>query len=247
MGADRDISGPGWWARGAAVAFAAGVALAFLGPFGTYDDFTPAERWAYWIVLTVLMWAQTAAAFHALRLAAAVRRRPLLVQAALAGLAGAAPTTFEVAYAEGLLRVGGVLTPRSLVETYLYVAAIALGLFVPLVWLARPRAAAAQETPGLPRELRGPPIALAAEDHYLRVHTAAGERLIHYRFSQAVRELGDAGVQVHRSWWVARDAVRAVERDGDRHVLVLDRGLRVPVSRTHVLAAREAGLLPARD
>lgn len=251
VGADRDISGPGWWVRGAGVALAAGMALAFLGPFGTYADFAPAERWTYWVVLTLLMWAQTAAAHHALRLAAAVRRLPRLVQAALAALAGALPTTFEVAYAEGLLRVGGVLTPRSLAETYAYVATIALGLFAPLVWLDRPRAAVPAEPvlqgTGLPRELRGPPIALSAEDHYLRVHAAAGDSLIHYRFSQAVRELGELGVQVHRSWWVAKGAVRRVERDGERHVLILDRDLRVPVSRTYVLAAREAGLLPSRD
>lgn len=241
------MSGSGWWARGAGAAVVAGVALAFLGPFGTYGDFTTAERWTYWIVLTVLMWGQTAAAFHVLRLAAGVRRRPWFVQAAAAALAGAAPTTFEVAYAEGLLRVGGVLTPRSLVETYGYVAVIAVGLFVPLVWLDRPRPAVPSEPSRTPPELRGPVLALSAEDHYLRVHTAAGDRLIHYRFSQAARELGEAGVQVHRSWWVAREAVRAVERDGERLVLVLDRGLRVPVSRTYMLAARQAGLLPGRD
>lgn len=247
VGADRDMAGPGWWARGAGAAVAGGAALAFLGPFGTYGDFTPVERWTYWIVLTVLMWAQTAAAFHVLRLVSGVRRRPWFVQAGLAALAGAVPTTFEVAYAEGLLRVGGVLTPASLVETYGYVAVIALGLFVPLVWLDRPRPAAASEPSRLPPELRGPVLALSAEDHYLRVHTRGGDSLIHHRFSHAVRELGGAGVQVHRSWWVAKDAVRGVERDGERLVLVLDRGLRVPVSRTYALAAREAGLLPARD
>lgn len=237
------MTGTGWWARGAAVALAVGAALAFLGPFGTFTDLAPAERWAYWLVLTVLMWAQTATAFQALRLSPAVRRWPLLLQAATASALGAVPTTFEVAYVEGLLRVGGVLTPRSLAETYGYVAVVALGLFVPLVVVRGPRPSPPAEPPVLPPELRRPVLALSAEDHYLRVHGPAGDTLIHHRFSDAVRALGDAGVQVHRSWWVARDAVRRVERIGERTVLVLDRGLRVPVSRTYALAARQAGLL----
>ncbi|HYG27145.1 MAG TPA: LytTR family DNA-binding domain-containing protein, partial [Caulobacteraceae bacterium] len=66
----------------------------------------------------------------------------------------------------------------------------------------------------------------------------------HYRFSDAVRAMGARGVQVHRSWWVARSAVTGVEREGDRHVLRLTGGVRAPVSRTYGLAAREAGLIP---
>lgn len=238
------------WLTGAAAALAAGAALGLLGPFGTYGDLTPLERYAYWIGLTVLMWLQAAAVFAALRRSPAFLRIPLWLQSSLAALAAAVPTTFEVAYVEGLLRVGGVLTPRSLMETYGSVAVIALGFFVPLILLQHRRR---RPTPApveivsfarsLPPALTGPIIALSAEDHYLRVHTASGDALIHHRFSDAVRELGDAGVQTHRSWWVAKDAVERVERDGDRHVLVLRADLRVPVSRTYALAVREAGLI----
>lgn len=239
------------WLTGGAAALAAGVALGLLGPFGTYGDLSPIERYAYWIGLTLLMWVQTAAVFAVLRRAPALLHLPLWLQAGLAALAGAVPTTFEVAYVEGLLRVGGVLTPRSLAETYGSVAVIALGFFVPLTLLQhRRRAAPAAPVEivsfarNLPPALSGPIVALSAEDHYLRVHTASGDALIHHRFSDAVRELGDAGVQTHRSWWVAKDAVERVERDGERHVLILRGDLRVPVSRTYGLAAREAGLIP---
>ena len=168
----------------------------------------------------------------------------------VAALAGAIPTTFEVAYVEGLLRVGGVLTPQSLLETFGSVAIIAVGFFVPLTLLQnrtagpRPPVETASFASALPPGLAGPIIALTAEDHYLRVHTDGGDALIHHRFSDAVRELGGAGVQVHRSWWVAKNAVERVEKDGDRHVLILKGGLRAPVSRTFGLAAREAGLVP---
>ncbi len=237
------------WAQGGLVAILVGVALGLLGPFGTYSDLSVAERYAYWIGLTVLMWAQTAAVFAALRRASSVLRWPLWAQATSAALLGAVPTTFQVAYLEGLLRVGGVLTPRSLAETYGSVAVIAVGLFLPLALIQqrRPRARAVEAASfakALPAELGTGVIALAAEDHYLRVHTDRGDSLIHHRFSDAVREMGDAGVQVHRSWWVAQDAVERVERDGDRHVLVLRGGLRAPVSRTYGHAARKAGLIP---
>jgi hypothetical protein len=239
----------GSWLRGAAAATVAGAALGLLGPFGTYGDLTVVQRYAYWIGLTVLMWVQIAAVFTALRRASGFARLRLWLQASLAALTGAVPTTFEVAYVEGLLRVGGVLTPRSLAETYASVAVIAVGLFTPLTLLQRRgRTSPPVETVSFAREL--PPelgtsiLALTAEDHYLRVHTERGDTLIHHRFSDAVRELGDAGVQVHRSWWVARQAVERVERDGDRHIVVLRGGVRAPVSRTFGLAARKAGLIP---
>jgi len=240
-------AGLGPWARGAGFALAVGVALAWLGPFGTYGDLTPAERYGYWIVLTVLMWLQCAAAYAMLRLWDTLARLPDWARGGLAALAGAVPTTFEVAYAEGLLRVGGVLTPRSLVETYASVAVIAVGVFVPLVLLNRPRRTASPAPEAAPSRLPPDVIALSAEDHYLRVFTRRGSSLIHHRFSDAVRELGEAGVQVHRSWWVARGAVQGVERDGERRILVLPGGLRAPVSRTYLLAARRAGLVSERD
>lgn len=237
-----------WW-RGGLAATLAGAALGVLGPFGTYGDLSITERYAYWIGLTVLMWTQTAVVFAALRLASRFARQPLWLQATAAALLGAVPTTFEVAYVEGLLRVGGVLTPRSLAETYGSVAVIAVGLFLPLTMILhrRPHAPAVESASfarALPAEVGSAVVALAAEDHYLRVHTDRGDSLIHHRLSDAVRELGDAGIQVHRSWWVAKDAVEGVERDGDRHVLVLRGGVRAPVSRTYGLAARKAGLIP---
>ena len=62
----------------------------------------------------------------------------------------------------------------------------------------------------LPLRLRGATIrAVQAEDHYLRLHTDRGSDLILMRLSDAVSELeGLEGARTHRSWWVAREAVR---------------------------------------
>lgn len=95
----------------------------------------------------------------------------------------------------------------------------------------------------LPSKLMGAVIhAVSAEDHYLRLHTSKGSDLILMRLADAIAELeGLEGAQVHRSWWVARDAVKDVRREGARVNLVLSDGTQVPVSRPNVKALREAG------
>jgi hypothetical protein len=92
-------------------------------------------------------------------------------------------------------------------------------------------------------ELGSTLLALAAEQHYLRVYTALGNDLILYRFSDAVKEMGARGVQVHRSYWVAKDASVSTENEGTKTQIVLKNGLKVPVSRTYKIAVRECGLL----
>ncbi len=94
----------------------------------------------------------------------------------------------------------------------------------------------------LPLKLRGAKIhAVQAEDHYLRIHTDRGSDLVLMRLSDAVEELeGLEGAQTHRSWWVARDAVRGVERGDGRATLTLVGGLSAPVSRRYARALREA-------
>ncbi|MEM8616875.1 MAG: LytTR family DNA-binding domain-containing protein [Pseudomonadota bacterium] len=86
--------------------------------------------------------------------------------------------------------------------------------------------------------------AIASEDHYLRVYTSAGEELILMRLTDAVRELAEAdGLQVHRSWWIAREGlVEEVRRDG-RSLLRLPSGTEVPVSRSYRKTAKAAGFI----
>lgn len=76
--------------------------------------------------------------------------------------------------------------------------------------------------------------ALSAEDHYLRVHTSAGNTLILMRLYDAIRELeGIEGSQTHRSWWVARDAIEDIRRQDGRVSLTLRGDIEAPVSRSY--------------
>ena len=85
-------------------------------------------------------------------------------------------------------------------------------------------------------------IALEAEDHYLRVHTDAGDELITARFADALAELAGAhGFRVHRSWWVAADAIETVRWRRGAGEATLAGGLVAPVSRANAALLKEAG------
>jgi DNA-binding LytR/AlgR family response regulator len=97
----------------------------------------------------------------------------------------------------------------------------------------------------LPPRLRSATLyAVQAEDHYIRFFTSAGSDLVLLRFSDALRELrGIKGAQVHRSWWVARDAVKSSRRDDGKLFLVLSDGTKAPVSRSYMRALQVEGWL----
>lgn len=80
------------------------------------------------------------------------------------------------------------------------------------------------------------------EDHYLRVHTDEGEGLALYRMSDAAADLADTdGMQVHRSWWVARATVKDVRKDRHKKTLIAKDGTEIPVGRSFEKNLRAAG------
>ena len=260
---DVDANG-GWrgWLplRNLALAVVAGAILGRIGPFDTFSELPALSRYAYWIGLTLLLWLQTAIAMHLLRDAAGHWSWP--ARTFVAALLGALPTAFEVAWAEGWLRVTRDLGLVDVAMIYGDVALIAVALALPLELIDGHRLIAPQPAApahgavnpinvdeliaALPPERRGALLALEAEDHYLRVHTDRGNALIHRRLSDALTRVAAIdGLRVHRSWWVAKAAIDRTERDGDRLSLHLTNGLVVPVSRTYALAVRAAGFTPA--
>jgi hypothetical protein len=92
----------------------------------------------------------------------------------------------------------------------------------------------------LPDELRRDIRWMKAEGNYVDVYGADDHRLVNDVFSRAADELRPLGIQVHRSYWVARDNIIRVESDKGRTYAVLKGGHRVPVSRSYLLEARRA-------
>jgi LytTr DNA-binding domain len=87
-------------------------------------------------------------------------------------------------------------------------------------------------------------LCLQMEDHYVRVHTVGSSRLVLATLNQAMMALESTdGLQVHRSWWVARKAVVRVVTQGRNLRLQLVNGISAPVARSAVAMVREAGWL----
>lgn len=237
------------WLRGMAVAAASAFFLAFSGAFGTGDN--PLWiRLTYWFTLMALgyVWGAFVARFFF----RGGRRRTgsLWLDATLASLLMSTPFTFVV-WGASNLAFGAHIPVRALPILFgsvllVSVAVMSLNLLIE----GRPVALATAAAPPpvkflerLPLKLRGADVwAVEAEDHYLRLHTSKGQDLILMRLADAVAELeGLEGAQVHRSWWVARDAIADARRGDGRATLTLKDGAEVPVSRTYAGVLRERG------
>jgi hypothetical protein len=87
----------------------------------------------------------------------------------------------------------------------------------------------------LPAHVRADIICLQVEDHYVRVHSRLSSAMVLMRFSDALRGVDHiAGSQVHRSWWVAANAVEGLRRSGRTAQITLCNGLAVPVSAPYL-------------
>ena len=234
----------GEWLRGLAISVGAALFLAMGGAFGSYAASLPA-RFAYWIVLMLLgwLWGAFVSGFVFRR---AGPPSSLWLQVLIASLALSIPFTAVVALA-GVLVFRTRYTPLQipgLVATVTLIAAVMIMLNV-LVALHLGVTSATSEPPKfldrLPLKLRGAEVwAVEAEDHYLRLHTSKGQDLILMRLSDAIAELeGIEGAQVHRSWWVSREAITDAVRGDGRATLTLKDGAEVPVSRTYARLLRE--------
>ena len=236
--------------RGVGVAVGAGVVLALTGAFGT--DIIPLwVRLAYWVslILAGAIWATLCG-----RLIERIidpDEQPWLTVAVLSA-ATAGLVVVMVWLVTGLVFEGEIYPVSRLVDFIGPVMVITVAISAINVFLNRPppvqtHADAGGTAPArflerLPPRLRGATLhAVQAEDHYLRLHTDRGSDLILMRLSDAVAELeGLEGARTHRSWWVARSAVRGVDRGDGRATLTLEGGLSVPVSRRYARTLREA-------
>lgn len=96
----------------------------------------------------------------------------------------------------------------------------------------------------LPECVAGPVLHLSAMDHFVTVETPGGAHRLRMRLRDAIDEMDSVeGFRTHRSHWVARAAIREVEREDGRVTLVLENGARVPVSRKYRPDLEAAGLV----
>lgn len=88
-------------------------------------------------------------------------------------------------------------------------------------------------------------VAIEAEDHYVQVHSTRGKELVYYRFKDALEDLRDLdGLQIHRSAWVSRNGISALEEEGRALQVVLVTGARMRASLSNRGALIQAGFRP---
>ena len=257
------LGAPRTWARRLGWATLAGVALGVLGPFGSFLNGDAVARIAYWTGLT---W--TGAVVLGLVVGPAVRAAPragvpVLFAAAVATLLACTPLSMLVALVGRTAWTVHTAGLRPL-DWYAQTLFVSAPLVAVTLWLESPAAFAtvkgdatdgrpepASEAPAppghegrLPRALREAAVCLQMEDHYVRVHTAQGSELRLLPMRAAVQALGEErGLQVHRSWWVARSALVGSDSDSRGTTLRLSNGLTVPVARNRVALLKAQGWL----
>lgn len=244
------------------------LVLAVVGPFGTYDTMTFGQRLPYFLITAASTWLLIVGLVRLMLSLEMFDRWHTVARMVLAGALASVPGALVVFALESVLRTTPPLRvllwiiPNYAVLTI--AISVVIGLFIqqrlhqqadaerarvadlPAPVTAEPadEPAAANFFRRIPPALGRDLLALEMEDHYLRIHTAVGSDLILLRLRDAIAELGDAaGLQVHRSWWVAQGAVRGTTRDGQRLNLVLRNGLEVPVSKTWRESVKAAGWL----
>lgn len=244
-----------------------GLVFGFLGPFGTYA-MPVALRLAYWVSFIIIGYAifrpiSIAAGWLRESIGISVWAAELLSTAV-----AALPLTFLIAFAIAGMRFDPQFLGDQFLFLYLQCAGIGFGIFLFMRILFGREGATEQPIhddpepepsktalilePVRPVQTKlhdrlptGFPdliIALGVEDHYVRVHAAERTEMLLLRLSDAIREMEPLeGIQVHRSWWVARDAILTSKRDGRNVRLSLSGGLEVPVSRANVTKLKQLG------
>ena len=226
-----------------------GFVLAQLGPYGTIDA-PPLLRTAYWLFATFGSGLAGIAVERLLQR----RVRRLWLRIALTSLIVTPPVTLYI-YA---LNAWMLDLPRRwwLMPQLAWQVLVVMLLLMTLrglLWrrVVETRTIVLPPLPEAEREFRlrlsakrraARLIALEAEDHYVQVHTDAGSELISMRFSDALEELARAhGYRVHRSWWVAADAIEGVRWSRAGGEVRLSGGLAAPVSRSCAAVLKAAG------
>ncbi len=93
----------------------------------------------------------------------------------------------------------------------------------------------------LPEPIRAEILYIKSELHYLSVVTLNGKALILYSLKNAMAELpNDYGMQVHRSFWVNKAHMTAMEKIGREGILTMSDNEQLPVSRRYLKSVSDA-------
>ena len=180
---------------------------------------------------------------------------------AMALLVASLPLSMMIGFMINGFRLQGPMLGDRFALLYLQVGGIGLGIFLIMRFLFPRKHPATCDQPDmaetenvgkttsnpalydrLPHSFPQAISALGVEDHYVRVHAGEESEMLLMRLSDAIREMdGVEGAQVHRSWWVAEQAVASAKRQDRNWRLFLTNGLEIPVARERVVGLKQIG------
>lgn len=244
------------------VMVALGLLIGLLGPFGTFTA-PPAQRmliWVIWLLAGYALFRPTGVVANWLCEATGM---PFFAGRLLALVVASVPLTLIVIMTGSGLSLAAALRSPGFWTMYLYILVVAAVVSIAMTaifgrsappattpqTIAEPEPAAPpppeRAKPALPLPPGfGPVRALKGEDHYVRVIGDGREELILMRMRDAIERLGEVeGLRVHRSWWVAKESVASVRREGRAAVVILTGGHEASVARDMMPQLRAAGWL----
>ncbi|WMT92104.1 LytTR family DNA-binding domain-containing protein [Pelagibacterium sp. H642] len=230
-----------------------GIIAGITGPFSTFAHLAPAPRLFYWLLIALGTYGAGLVGAILAREWLLPHGKPVMALILVQGVGASIPVTACVVLISLTFFPDLTVTGLSLGELFVYCLLISLALMAVLEGVIAPQlkkrpaiaAPPAVEAPPildrLPKPVRGKLSHMSMADHYVEVFTDRGKAMILMRLADAIAETrGTEGIQIHRSHWVALDAIAALKRLDGRPVVALVDGTELPVSRTHINAVRAA-------
>jgi len=229
------------------ILFGVALVLGVSGPFGTSQTIQPLPRLLYWAASSIATYGLGS---YAAFLAQQVYPHQTVARHATAILIGSLAITVFLYIFNGLFSIRMPKTPLGMLTLFAQTGLIVATVNCVLAFYSNnkkpsQRTETVRVLQRLPIEKRGELISMTVMDHYVEVTTTRGKHLILMRFNDAITEIPPhLGLQIHRSYWVARDQVQAHRRDGKQLLLITTAQDALPVSRRYRKAVFMAGLLP---
>ena len=226
----------------------AGVILGLMGPFGTEDVMRLLPRVIYWtthaVVSFLLGSLGVALGLHLVKAMAWPRAAGIII-----GALFATSLVFIEVVLVDLLVFGPHWDQKGLIILAMNILAICTVLAIAGSLLGAESSVARSAPPDspallsrLPFDKRGALISISVSDHYVDVTTTSGTEMLLLRLSDAIRETAPvAGLQIHRSHWVAQDHIKKLSRTDGKAQVTLSDGRALPVSRTYLPSLKDLG------
>ena len=240
------IANPRFWIGFCAVM----ILLAITGPFGTIELMGTSQRLVYWSTICLATFFVGTSVSMVTGIFLTNRGLPNWVSWLTGGIAAGLPVG-TIAWGLNIhvfdVNIAASYTfPQFIAYTTVIAVVIVLLNYLIVSKTSNRSAHSLTSSPffvRLPIHLGQTLISLEAQDHYINVKTTKGSEMILMRLADAEKELENyPGLRVHRSWWVATDAIDKVERGNGKVELVMHNGDKLPVSRSYVKALVEAGV-----